>query len=108
MTREVRLLRLLSHPNIIKLECVHLPEEPTFNELYVQFELMENDLANVIRSSQPLNNAHFQYFIIQILSALAYMHVSSIMHRDLKPKNILVNSDCRVKVVQHCTRICLA
>ena len=59
---------------------------------------MESDLASIIRSSQPLNDRHIHYFISQLLSALQYLHVNNIVHRDIKPRNILVNSDCLLKL----------
>ena len=39
-----------------------------------------------------------QYFLYQILQAVAYLHRANILHRDLKPENILVNKDCHLKV----------
>ena len=96
--REIRLLRLLSHDNIVKLEFVYPPEDTDFSDLYLQFEIMEADLGGILRSSQPLSDDQFQYFMAQLLDALNYMHTSCIIHRDLKPRNILVNSNCLLKV----------
>lgn len=61
-------------------------------------ELMECDLAAIIRSGQPLTDAHFQSFIYQILSGLKYIHSANVLHRDLKPGNLLVNADCELKI----------
>lgn len=59
---------------------------------------MECDLAAIIRSGQPLTDAHFQSFIYQILCGLKYIHSASVLHRDLKPGNLLVNADCELKI----------
>lgn len=59
---------------------------------------MESDLASIIRSPQPLNDEHIQFFLYQILRGLKYMHSAGILHRDLKPRNILVNSNCDIKI----------
>lgn len=61
-------------------------------------ELMESDLAAIIRSGQPLTDAHFQSFIYQILCGLKYIHSANVLHRDLKPANLLVNADCELKI----------
>ncbi|KAF7533860.1 hypothetical protein G7054_g6743 [Neopestalotiopsis clavispora] len=61
-------------------------------------ELMETDLAAIIRSGQPLTDAHFQSFIYQILCGLKYIHSANVLHRDLKPGNLLVNADCELKI----------
>jgi mitogen-activated protein kinase 7 len=64
----------------------------------VLVELMECDLAAIIRSGQPLTDAHFQSFIYQILCGLKYIHSANVLHRDLKPGNLLVNADCELKI----------
>lgn len=59
---------------------------------------MECDLAAIIRSGQPLTDAHFQSFVYQILCGLKYIHSANVLHRDLKPGNLLVNADCELKI----------
>lgn len=61
-------------------------------------ELMESDLAAIIRSNQPLTDAHFQSFIYQVLCGLKYIHSANVLHRDLKPGNLLINADCELKI----------
>ena len=70
---------------------------PTFFPNH-SIELMECDLAAIIRSGQPLTDAHFQSFIYQILCGLKYIHSANVLHRDLKPGNLLVNADCELKI----------
>lgn len=59
---------------------------------------MEADLHQIIRSEQPLTDAHFQYFVYQICRGLKYIHSANVLHRDLKPGNLLVNADCELKI----------
>ena len=98
--REMRLLRVLSnHPNIIKLMLVLLPRyTTTFNSLYLVFEMMETDLASIIRSTQLLTDDHVRYFSVQLLRACDFLHQNHIVHRDIKPRNILVNGDCTLRL----------
>jgi len=61
-------------------------------------DLMETDLHRVIYSKQVLNEEHHQYFSYQILRGLLYLHSANVVHRDLKPQNILVNKNCDLKI----------
>lgn len=96
--REVRLLRLLRHENLIGIRSVMKPLDHSFTDLYIVSELMETDMSSVIKSMQPLSNDHLQFFVYQILRGVKYLHTSNVLHRDLKPRNLLVNSNCDVKI----------
>ena len=59
---------------------------------------MEGDLAGVVLSPQTLSDAQMKYFTYQLLRGLKYVHTAGVLHRDLKPQNVLVNSDCSLKI----------
>ncbi|KAF2928405.1 hypothetical protein DAI22_06g276700 [Oryza sativa Japonica Group] len=97
--REIKLLRLLRHPDIVEIKHIMLPpSRREFQDIYVVFELMESDLHQVIRANDDLTPEHYQFFLYQLLRALKYIHAANVFHRDLKPKNILANSDCKLKI----------
>ncbi|KAI6687132.1 hypothetical protein NL676_023960 [Syzygium grande] len=97
--REVKLLRLLRHPDIVEIKSIMLPSSKReFKDIYVVFELMESDLHQVIKANDDLTREHHQFFLYQMLRALKYMHTANVYHRDLKPKNILANANCKLKV----------
>ncbi|KAL1562827.1 Mitogen-activated protein kinase 10 [Salvia divinorum] len=97
--REVKLLRLLRHPDIVEIKHIMLPpSRREFKDIYVVFELMETDLHQVIKANDDLTQEHYQFFLYQLLRALKYIHTANVYHRDLKPKNILANANCKLKI----------
>jgi serine/threonine protein kinase len=97
--REIKLLRILVHENIIGVRQILRPINPAnFDDIYVISDLMETDLSCIIKSPQALSDEHVQFFLYQLLRAVKFIHTSNVIHRDLKPRNLLVNSNCDLKV----------
>ncbi|XP_022977733.1 mitogen-activated protein kinase 9 [Cucurbita maxima] len=97
--REIKLLRFLRHPDIVDIKHILLPPcRREFKDLYIVFELMECDLHHVLKTNDDLTPQHHQFFLYQLLRALKYIHSAHVFHRDLKPKNILANADCKLKI----------
>jgi len=97
--RELRILRHLVHENIIDVRTIFMPgSKEEFEDIYVFSELMETDLASILKSTQAITDDHCQFFLYQILRGMKYVHSAQVIHRDLKPRNLLVNANCDLKI----------
>eukprot|EP01055_Gregarina_sp_Pseudo9_P005429 Gregarina_sp_Pseudo_9__5428@NODE_673_length_2390_cov_22_156529_g636_i0_p1_GENE_NODE_673_length_2390_cov_22_156529_g636_i0NODE_673_length_2390_cov_22_156529_g636_i0_p1_ORF_typecomplete_len497_score63_42Pkinase/PF00069_25/3_5e70Pkinase_Tyr/PF07714_17/2_2e39Kinaselike/PF14531_6/1_2e14Kdo/PF06293_14/7_1e09Pkinase_fungal/PF17667_1/1_2e07WaaY/PF06176_11/8_8e06RIO1/PF01163_22/0_00036FTA2/PF13095_6/0_069EFGbinding_N/PF07299_11/50EFGbinding_N/PF07299_11/2_1APH/PF01636_23/0_041APH/PF01636_23/4e03Seadorna_ len=94
--REIMFLQELNgHDNIIRL--MNVLKADNDKDIYLVFDYMETDLHAVIRAN-ILEEIHKQYIVYQLLKAIKFMHSGELLHRDMKPSNILLNSECQVKV----------
>jgi cyclin-dependent kinase 1 len=93
--REISLLRELQHENIVDLkDCVQ--ED---GKLYLVFEFLDKDLKKHMEAIHGLlSPAQVKSYLLQCLRGLAFCHARGVMHRDLKPQNLLVTRDGRLKL----------
>jgi len=98
MLNEIDIMRALDHENVIKLYEVHETEK----SIYLVLELIQGkSLQDVLKRStfkEEYNEVKVINMIRSILDALAYLASKGIMHRDLKPDNILIDKDGKVKI----------
>ncbi|KAI6175657.1 Protein kinase domain-containing protein [Aphelenchoides bicaudatus] len=86
--REVSLLRSLKHANVVTLHDVIY----TDRVLTLVFEFLERDLREHMEEINGLICIeNVKLFLVQLLRGLAYCHQRRILHRDLKPQNLLIN-----------------
>ncbi len=88
--REIRATAYLKHPHIVTA----YDAETTANYIFLAMELLEGQaLSSVIRHNGPLNPIVACQYIYQAASALDYAHDKGILHRDVKPGNLVLVSD---------------
>ncbi|XP_075711005.1 cyclin-dependent kinase 7 isoform X1 [Rhinoderma darwinii] len=93
--REIKLLQELSHPNIIGL----LDAFGHKSNISLVFDFMETDLEAIIRdTSLVLTPAHIKSYMLMTLQGLEYLHHLWILHRDLKPNNLLLDENGVLKL----------
>lgn len=91
--KEIRLTSRLDHPNIIRI----IAYEAIGEKKYYIMPKYECSLMQVI--PQLYNNYDRQYNVLtEILNGLVYLHEQGVLHRDLKPQNILYNSDTDIAI----------
>lgn len=95
LLREVQICRRITHPNVVRVH--DLGQFP--GGIFITMELLAGDrLDQVIRAQAPMPLADARRLLRQIAAALGEAHRMDVVHRDLKPGNVIVSED-RVKVL---------
>lgn len=93
--REIGLLRELNHPNLIELLGVSKCED----NLYLVFEYLDQDLRQLLDDETiNMSESVVKSYLWQMLQAIAHCHTKRILHRDLKPQNLLIDFQGNIKL----------
>jgi cyclin-dependent kinase len=93
--REISLLKELKHPNIVRLyDVIH-----TEKKLTLVFEYLDQDLKKYLdECGGEISRPTMKSFLFQLLRGVAFCHEHRVLHRDLKPQNLLINKKGELKL----------
>nr|XP_049695128.1 serine/threonine-protein kinase fused [Helicoverpa armigera] len=94
LRQECDIQRQLKHPNIIRM----IDSFDTDSELVVVTEYAEKELHSILAKEGCLNEEQVKKITWDLVSALYYLHSHRVLHRDLKPQNVLLDSSGRAKL----------
>jgi TolB-like protein len=95
LTREAQASAALSHPNIAAL--YEIGEDA--GQLYLVFEFVPGSPLSSVIGGRPLNPRRAIDFAVQIADALAEAHAAGIVHRDIKPGNVIITPKDKAKIL---------
>jgi cyclin-dependent kinase 2 len=94
--REISLLKELKHHNIVSLKDVIHSQK----RLYLVFEYLDQDLKKFMDNAPPnaLSEDLVKSYLHQLLQGIAFCHCHRVLHRDLKPQNLLIDKEGHIKL----------
>ena len=93
---EARTVAALHHPNIVDIHTILESD----GDLYLVFEYVQGrTLDEILAQKKRLSLAEAQFIARGVMTALAYAHQQGVVHRDMKPSNVMVTQDGWVKVM---------
>ncbi|XP_029023937.1 calcium/calmodulin-dependent protein kinase kinase 2 isoform X1 [Betta splendens] len=94
--QEIAILKKLDHPNVVKL--VEVLDDPSEDHLYMVFELVKKGAVMEVPADKPFSEDQARFYFQDLLRGIEYLHYQRIIHRDVKPSNLLVGEDGHIKI----------
>ncbi|KAF8372557.1 hypothetical protein PRIPAC_78986 [Pristionchus pacificus] len=103
--RELQLLSEIDHENIIKIKFAYTTDTSiqSFDSVYFATDYCGQDLNAILAQETPEKHSFslrsFQKIISELLRALKYLNSANVIHRDLKPDNLAINENGKLKLL---------
>src|SRR5205814_4858330 len=92
-------LKTLNHPRIPKYVASFSEGEGVHLRLYLAAEFIEGEMLSARIARGPFSEAELRDVAIQVLTVLAYLHKLGVLHRDIKPDNLIVRPPGELELV---------
>ena len=94
--REINILKNINHVNLIKINKI---KEDAENYYLIMEYCEKGELFNYIVKNKRLKENEASFFFYQIINGVEYLHNKNIVHRDMKPENLLLNQNNIIKII---------
>uniref|UniRef100_A0AAQ5ZVM4 Protein kinase domain-containing protein n=1 Tax=Amphiprion ocellaris TaxID=80972 RepID=A0AAQ5ZVM4_AMPOC len=94
--QEIAILKKLDHPNVVKL--VEVLDDPSEDHLYMGMLCSDSQAVMEVPSDKPFSEDQARFYFQDLLRGIEYLHYQRIIHRDVKPSNLLVGEDGHIKI----------
>jgi len=92
--REERILRRIDHPRVVRVL-----EPRQKSRVYTVLEYVEGRTLRAVMAGRPMPAGQAVAIAVQIAETLAHLHASGVVHRDVKPENVIVSDDGEIKLI---------
>ncbi|XP_067328312.1 calcium/calmodulin-dependent protein kinase kinase 1 isoform X1 [Anolis sagrei] len=94
--QEIAILKKLDHVNVVKL--IEVLDDPAEDNLYMVFDLLRKGPVMEVPTDTPFSEEQARLYFRDIVLGMEYLHYQKIIHRDVKPSNLLLDDEGRVKI----------
>uniref|UniRef100_A0A672IC66 calcium/calmodulin-dependent protein kinase n=1 Tax=Salarias fasciatus TaxID=181472 RepID=A0A672IC66_SALFA len=94
--QEIAILKKLDHPNVVKL--VEVLDDPSEDHLYMGMLRPDTQAVMEVPTDKPFSEDQARFYFQDLLRGIEYLHYQRIIHRDVKPSNLLVGEDGHIKI----------
>lgn len=97
LMEEINVLRLMNHDNVVKMVDIFFQTQ-TYTHVYIVMDMAKGDLASLIHCNSSFTELEIATIMKMILTGLSYIHQNGIIHRDIKPHNVLISHEGVAKI----------
>ncbi|KAH6897007.1 kinase-like domain-containing protein [Thelonectria olida] len=97
---EIAIMKKLNHPNLVQL--IEVLDDPEEDSLYMVMEMCKRGVVMKVgldEQAEPFEEEKCRFWFRDLILAIEYLHTQGVIHRDIKPDNLLLSDDDVLKVV---------